>query len=1120
MYKIKIGLLLLVGFLSHVLKAESKELDLLDIFQNQEELIEEGQKQFLELLKFNAENERRGCPEDNIYVFSLVSSDDWSQYVKVPNTPAEEYLGDTKDELNQRLKAFNTNPDFSDFGMYLCLVTELSAKVSYDFPPGSLANIKAMYERNEKEIPGFSSAESAASIEKLEEQWDNIIKQVFDGTEQQLQNDSNFVSFQPKPNRMYVTQTLVKAQLQDPEEQGREVKKVINSARIRGYFKQHWDEIYKYEKRMLKTRSGEHYKLENRILSAIEYVEGGMDSNPAPSMNFKLEGQTKIKDAANQAGNNTYTSSDLANQNLFLFDFTGIYGTNSQVAVDAINTVLSGQLAKSSTKLKVFITDSAVSQTTIDMIKNINILDPAYENSLILWLNIDNDAVIETSIRVSPDLQNEINAHLDWERFNQLLQDGSYVDMALFTAKQILDIKIKVIYGISEFVRTVLQAGIIPPKYYDMTDMNQYNPILKDIMTYVNPAMAFSAVVMQPLLDEFGGMYPVLLGANITDIQFALFCGFWNGILLELDGIFEVISMVGYFVDERKKAEVDQVIDVFQKTDFLDLVEKMLNGAITAHTGHPTFVAHQIGKDIIMILTIAIPVSKVGTVGKLAKVTKVINAVDKLNPLTHVFDAAGFILKKGTGKVIKVMKDGVNGTKLAELTKGRLRVFQQHLYTGAQSFIQLTEAIPVPQVVLDTGNGLIEAASIVMVKVSDPGGTSSYFRRLADDAGLAATKNLLKGNFDFAKLFKNAEEADLIAGKIASLPSSSKLYDVANFSGLKAAIDALPDDLKRKFFEDLADIGESAGNAAGSIWFGRHLDDLASNPDLVIAWKAAKKQASLRTSITSLEKIDVVIKSGNIPVNKLEEALDSHLGDILENASDLNRTSILNRLNLPHVDGSHFQEMVNRLQKWDKLTEDLINHPEWFDTFDDILNEPGKYWDIVDEAELPNSAELLAWGQGHWWKNLRKLAQDFESGAALTKFTGSSPDLNLNLTGFVEQVTLEVNGIKIRVDFIGKDAAGKFHLGDAKFSTKSKDWVADWLDASTDNQKLVYPLFEPPGGVNSIVVKASDPDKLTQLQQILGLSNNSPIAFSNTSFRILGSEANQQAVKTVVTLKN
>lgn len=41
---------------------------------------------------------------------------------------------------------------------------------------------------------------------------------------------------------------------------------------------------------MFKIRSGEYYKLENRILLVIEYVEGGMDFNLVFSMNFKLEG--------------------------------------------------------------------------------------------------------------------------------------------------------------------------------------------------------------------------------------------------------------------------------------------------------------------------------------------------------------------------------------------------------------------------------------------------------------------------------------------------------------------------------------------------------------------------------------------------------------------------------------------------------------------------------------------------------------------------------------------------------------------------------------------------------------------------------------------------------------
>jgi len=114
-------------------------------------------------------------------------------------------------------------------------------------------------------------------------------------------------------------------------------------------------------------------------------------------------------------------------------------------------------------------------------------------------------------------------------------------------------------------------------------------------------------------------------------------------------------------------------------------------------------------------------------------------------------------------------------------------------------------------------------------------------------------------------------------------------------------------------------------------------------------------------------------------------------------------------------------------------------------------------------------------------------------------------------------VTLEVNGIRIRIDYLGKDASGKFHLGDAKFSTNDKNWLTEWLNASTDNQTQVFPLFQN-GTVNSIVVKATDPQKLTELANI-GLGNNSSISFSNTTLKVFGSEANQQVVKTVVTLK-
>ncbi len=92
-----------------------------------------------------------------------------------------------------------------------------------------------------------------------------------------------------------------------------------------------------------------------------------------------------------------------------------------------------------------------------------------------------------------------------------------------------------------------------------------------------------------------------------------------------------------------------------------------------------------------------------------------------------------------------------------------------------------------------------------------------------------------------------------------------------------------------------------------------------------------------------------------------------------------------------------------------------------------------------------------------------------------------------------------------------------YHLGEAKFSTLDKNWSSDWLSAATDNQAIVLPKVQAET-VTEYVVKATDARKLELLGNI-GLGNNSKIPFGNSTFNIFGSQANQQIVKTVVTLK-
>ena len=297
--------------------------------------------------------------------------------------------------------------------------------------------------------------------------------------------------------------------------------------------------------------------------------------------------------------------------------------------------------------------------------------------------------------------------------------------------------------------------------------------------------------------------------------------------------------------------------------------------------------------------------------------------------------------------------------------------------------------------------------------------------------------------------------------------------------------------------------------------------------DGVKAWDLVKHlDEGVRLNVNALGKLDNLLTSGKIPKAKLESALNSHLGDILNAADEVNVGKILDRLNLQHVDELHFDNIIQRLDNYPTLRQDLIDNPDWFDTFDDILKRPGDYWDIVDEAVASSDAALIKWGQGFWWKNLREKAKNFEipdpsvpgSGTARSSFRSSN---NLNANQVVDQVTLEVNGTKIRIDYLGKDASGQFHLGDAKFSTKDKNWSSEWSGSSTPNQSTVFPDIQSQS--HSIVIKATDPDKIDAIESAFNITMNNgtftiPVADVG-SLKIFGSAADDiSVVKEVVEL--
>lgn len=815
-----------------------------DYFPNDRVLITEGQRQFRALIEQNEKNRRDGCTENNVYVFSFLSTDDWSTYIKT-YTGAPEFAAPYIVELNDRLKQFNENPALGDYGMYVCIVSELEVRVAFDytsFNVTALPDIIDAYKRYDKGIPNAGGTFSAANFEQLRVEYQNLIQKIYKGVDDNLgSGNTNYQAYKNKNNRALFTNTAVKIIIPDKDNNDHvEKQRRLYGGTVKGYFKTHLSDILDYEQIMYKDRGQIPFR--NRVLSFLEYAEGQMDDPANKQIVSYSDGNANLASAVQGNSNNVvYDNTDINNQQLYLFDYTGVFGTKSQAAQDTINQLLSGQRMANNSKCRVFITDDDVNQTWIDAINNLDLTDSYFDNTLVLWIHVNPDGSTTSTIRLSDDLNAKIKDALTYGRFDQLVQIGLNTSSGSGgpnIGKEVLNFLIEVVYVSSSFLVDVLDALTIPEKIY-MVNHADYDPLFKKVFSFVMPVMLVSDFVMQPLFDA----YPSLdaLGVQLSDVQFALVCGLWNGLVDELKGTFELVSMVGYWVDEEKKAEVEGMINVFREGKIIESIKK---GLVEAHTGHPCKIAHTIGKDIVAVVFLVVPYTKGAA---LSKVRKVVNVLDALNPITHVFDAAGFVMKKAGGKVIDILipeLNGLNDIKIAFVEEDWLIAIEDELYDGLPSNIVAKENLPYDKTAVEVINGNskeIQAAALALLTLNNG---KKVIGRASDVASSTITS--LKNLFNLEDLFESALHADVVAAKIALLDNATDLLVNSN---LQNEIALLSKKAKYNFFEDLA----RAGNTKDNSWIGYDLANL--NTGKFSLWKG------MNAYLDDLEDVSHIIRS-------------------------------------------------------------------------------------------------------------------------------------------------------------------------------------------------------------------------------------------------------------------
>jgi hypothetical protein len=226
-------------------------------------------------------------------------------------------------------------------------------------------------------------------------------------------------------------------------------------------------------------------------------------------------------------------------------------------------------------------------------------------------------------------------------------------------------------------------------------------------------------------------------------------------------------------------------------------------------------------------------------------------------------------------------------------------------------------------------------------------------------------------------------------------------------------------------------------------------DYFKSRDDGLKAWETAIKHVNVRTNVTALTKIDNIAASGWVSISKLKAAID---GDILNaaNASDLGK--ILDRLNLSHVDVTHFDEILARFKKYpNEVKAELINNPNQFEFFDEVLRAPEHYREQALLGEITTSSGLYQWALGKYRKMI------FDNAGKLEEFVSNNIGLYVPIpSGYKIAKQVHLKGIKRTIpdDFIYStmvqiDASGKSFYKAIIHDTKlhgGVDWTPNQFD--------------------------------------------------------------------------
>ncbi len=668
-----------IGFWWVVLSSMFLPLNALEA-RSIEEMIQEGQRQLSALMEQNHQNELMGQPENNVYVFSMLSEDDWHQYITL-NSGLEDMGHQLVMNINNKLKTFHAKSENSEYAMYVCYISHIPVDVR-SFFPGTTTVSQLIEDFKELDAGDGEGQRAAASIKSASDLFSQMLYEVHKGV-----IDTNIFNFNidqknykeiflKRPNQLLFGRTKILAKYVDIssdeyKENRKYVAKRISTQSVTGIFKEKWDELSHFMLEMRKGRvSDANDKLKVDIESAMDFIEKGYYNNSV-EFNHVIDGRNKHLLATEAYNPDNIGLSSIPNgddlSKKYVFDFAGALANNSSLKAE-LDSLFNGELKEKSSKLKFFITDDKVPSNIITWVDDIfeNLENDPEHNTILFRAHILPDGKVESNIKYHPELLKQLTPYFAIHGTQKMIEkaiDKAYEENGMGGVA--LYLTVRGLYQITDLFVKVLDNLQIPRRFYDVNyngKDGKYNPMFKDVLSWFSPSFFDDEIFI--LLKGFGVNEQSNIGKD--EIVFAFQCGVYNGLLDEMKGVGELIKMMtGYFVDDTERQKIDQMIAKIKELDAKDeLLSSIKDQFVEAHkTEKPTLLAHQIGKDVVGVASIfAAGVGIYSAFSKGAKLSKVsktfVNIFDKLDVVSTFLGKAGCVIARKGGQTIEFIHKG------------------------------------------------------------------------------------------------------------------------------------------------------------------------------------------------------------------------------------------------------------------------------------------------------------------------------------------------------------------------------------------------------------------------------------------------------------------------------